>query len=198
MVDRRSTPVPDPTILTTEQLLRAIDGVQSEQSIRDAGIRDLFNEKFKNVDEKFRAVYDQLAVSERQRIEQKQDTKIAVDAALASQVNIVREQTLAAEKAIAKTEASTFESLKQLQATFTIGLAGQANSIGDLKERVVVMESSRVSQTQHDTAMTLLRDEITSLKEENSRQQGRQQAMTAFLGVAFAIITVALRFLPIG
>lgn len=184
--DRRM-PVPDPTSLTTDQLLREISSV-----------KELVGEKFSSVDEKFRAVYDQLALVERQRVEQKQDTKTAVDAALSAQVNAVREQTIATEKAIAKTENSTAESLKQLQGTFTVGLAGQATTASDLKERVVVMESSRVTQAQHDTAVSLLRAEIAVLKEENSRQQGRQQAMTVFMGVAFAIITVALRFIPLG
>jgi len=193
-----STPIPDPTVLTTEQLLREVAGVRTESVIRGDAIKELYDEKLRSVEEKFRAVYDQLALVERQRVEQKQDTKTAVDAALSAQVNAVREQTTATEKAIAKTEASTSESLKQLQATFTVGLAGQATVVSDLKERVVTIESTRITTSQFDSTLSLLRSEISSLKEENSRQQGRQQAMTAFIGIAFAVVTVALRFLPLG
>lgn len=68
-------PVPDPTLLTTQALYREV-----------ATLRELIEEKILATDqlvsEKFASVDRQLDLVERQRVEQKSDTKAAVDAAL--------------------------------------------------------------------------------------------------------------------
>jgi len=72
-----STPRPDPTILTTEQLGRAIDNLQTllERTI-DA--------EAKLTAERFADVRRMQNLAEKARIEQKKDTKEAVDLALSS------------------------------------------------------------------------------------------------------------------
>jgi hypothetical protein len=84
-----TTPVPDPTTLTTEALHREvaavkeilerqIECVRSEAKLTTDGITKLKEEKFSKV-------YAQFELVERARLEQKADTKDRVDAALSAQ-----------------------------------------------------------------------------------------------------------------
>ena len=99
-------PIPDPTVLTTEALNREIALVReyTERSLtsmqtsfeagRDA-MHDLLDAKIDASialeDEKFRKVMREFDLLEKQRIEQKDDTQKAVDAALTAQKEAVKE-----------------------------------------------------------------------------------------------------------
>ncbi len=85
-------PIPDPTNLTTEQMLREVGNLETLMNSRMRGMRELFE--------------SQLMQMERQRIEQKQDTKAAVDDALAAAKEVVKTQTQASQLAIDKAEAA--------------------------------------------------------------------------------------------
>lgn len=188
-------PTPDPTVLTTEQLLREIDRLEKLTVAQVSGLkellaekidsmksevesmRDLRNQKFdamddhivgvsrkcadqttelaklvdekisnidNNLSEKLVSVKTQFDLIERQRVEQKQDTKAAVDAALAAAKEAVKEQKDASDKSITKTETATAEQLKQMNVTFTTQLAGITSPISDLKDRVTSLESMRM------------------------------------------------------
>jgi hypothetical protein len=141
-------PTPDPTVLTTEQLLREIDRLEKLMTASVGGLKDLINEKIIGVisllDEKFVSVGTQFQLIERQRVEQKKDTKDAVDAALAAAKEAVKEQTTASDRSITKSETATSEQLKQLSATFTTATSGISDVIGDLKERVGKIESMKL------------------------------------------------------
>lgn len=128
----------DPTKLTTDALHREIRHVVELFDERLKGMVETRNEKFKKVDQEFTLV-------ERQRVEQKNDTKVAVDAALAAQKEAVREQTIASERAIAKSEAGTKEQLGQLRTNFDTSLGGIRDSLGDVKERQGRVEAVRAS-----------------------------------------------------
>jgi cobalamin biosynthesis Mg chelatase CobN len=93
------------------------------------------------VAEKFRSVDQQLELVERQRVEQKKDTKDAVDAALTAQKEAVREQTTASERAIAKSEAAMTKQLEQLGETFKTAIGGLTDALADLKDRVTAIEA---------------------------------------------------------
>jgi hypothetical protein len=134
--DTGSRPVPDPTVLTTTQLLREIAAVNDRTELLFTGLREIMEEKFDSVDR-------QLALGEQQRVEQKADTKAAVDAALTAQKEAVKEQTSASGLAIAKSEAATKEQLTALNATFTTAVNAVSASLNDLKDRVVAMEAVR-------------------------------------------------------
>ena len=132
-------PVPDPTELTDKAIAKAVtlmtqyvDGkysviqqivedrntsialVNEERKEQFASLKELMTDRISSMetltDEKF-------AAAERQRLEQKQDTKAAVDAALTAQKEAVKEQTTASERAIAKSEAATNKQLEQQQVT---------------------------------------------------------------------------------
>jgi hypothetical protein len=129
-----SAPVPDPTALTTEQLLREIDRTKELVEALLAGKEALTAERFLSVAR-------QLDLVEQQRVEQKSDTKSAVDAALTAQKEAVREQTTASERSIAKSEAATTKQLEQLSATFTTAIKGVTDALQDLKDRITRVES---------------------------------------------------------
>lgn len=127
-------PVPDPTSLTTEQLHREISSVRELIEARFDSVDKLLTEKFYGVGQKFDLV-------EKQRVEQKSDTQSAVGAALIAQKESVREQTIASERAIAKSETATMKQLEQLQVNFTTAVEGLRREIGDLKDRVAEVDA---------------------------------------------------------
>lgn len=157
--DRR--PVPDPTLLTTQQLEREISGLRAllEQRIEErhelyqaelAGLSRVNAEKFSKVEQQFELV-------ERQRVEQKADTKTAVDAALSAQKEAVKEQTTASGLAIAKSETGTTKQLEQLADNFKVAIAGIVTSIDDLKDRVGRIENRTqvVQETRSEGRLTM-------------------------------------------
>jgi len=131
-----SVPVPDPTLLTTENLRREILGLRELLENKLDGAMAVQNERFLKVDLQFELV-------ERQRVEQKQDTKTAVDAALSAQKEAVHEQTLASDKAISKSESGTTKQIEQLAETFRSENSGIKTTIDDLKDRVRGIEATK-------------------------------------------------------
>lgn len=134
---RTITPYPDPSTLTTDALRREIGHLADALKVQMAAMEALTDEKFRSVDQ-------QLALVERQRVEQKSDTKAAVDAALTAQKEAVKEQTTATATAIAKSETITSEQLKQLGVNFTTAIGALTSTLNDLKERVAAIESARL------------------------------------------------------
>lgn len=190
-----STPKPDPTVLTTEALLREISALRTLIDQRISATEALFETKIllgreggmalketlqqqisglkefhitdmdglrtyiesrilasvqlsKEMgelrDQKFITVQTQFDLIERQRLENKADTKAAVDAALAAAKEAVKEQTTASDRAITKSETATSEQLKQMNVTFTTAIQGINQPISDLRDRVISLESMRI------------------------------------------------------
>jgi hypothetical protein len=140
-------PVPDPTTLTTEALRReidalkelltqAIDGVRREGENdekridqRHDALRVEFEQRIASAmsfcDGQFHRIAEQLLQVENLRVEQKKDTKDAVDAALTAQKD-----------AVAKSEASTTKQIEQLIVNATTSNDSLRRSIDEVKERV--------------------------------------------------------------
>jgi len=154
-------PNPDPTVATNDAVERAmkserdyvdgeikviaerLNGIDTATALRLRSVEEvphMIDEKVGQVKElvgeRFDSVGTQFDLVERQRVEQKKDTKDAVDAALAAAKEAVKEQTTASGLSIAKSEASTSEQLKQLSATFTTAIAGLVTQLDDLKDRI--------------------------------------------------------------
>lgn len=123
MAANERLPVPDPSVLTTEQLHEALDRVKELTEALLSRQEDICNEKFASVDTQFQLI-------ERQRVEQKTDTRTAVDAALA-----------AAKEAVGKSEVSTKEQLSAMRAETGAAINAVSEALAGLKERVVAMES---------------------------------------------------------
>lgn len=193
-----STPVPDPTVLTTEALQREILALRQLLELRVTALREMLQQSVDDLhrlmaselevqsvrcEQQFEKVGLQLQLVEQQRIEQKADTKAAVDAALTAQKEAVSEQTTASERSIAKSETATTKSIEQLGATFNTANDGMRRDIDGLKERIVVAESLKVGG----------REAVVT------RQQGALSAnaivgtVIGAAGVIAAIIAVAVR-----
>jgi multidrug efflux pump subunit AcrA (membrane-fusion protein) len=125
-----SRPQPDPTALTTEALHREIAALKELAYQRIDQLERVYNEKCA-------LLARELELREQQRIEQKQDTKAAVDAALAAAREAVVAETGASQRAIEKAEAATSKAVDQLGEKFGVDIHGLRRELDTLKERFV-------------------------------------------------------------
>ena len=135
----------DPSKLTTQQLHREIGTLRELLEVEAHWEEKLRTERLGFVNEKFEII-------ERLRIEQKSDTKAAVDAALTAQKEAVKEQTTASERAIAKSESATSKQLEALDSTFSAALKGVIDLLNDTKDRVSKVESVRIGAEAQTTS----------------------------------------------
>lgn len=146
----RSSPAPhvpigDPSARTMEALQREILAIDKELKFRQT-VREREHEQLRVqletqiaalqalIDEQLKSIKIQFDLIERQRVEQKKDTKDAVDAALIAQKEAVQEQTIASGLSIAKSEAATAKQLDQLAVTFSTAITGVTQAVSDLKD----------------------------------------------------------------
>jgi archaellum component FlaC len=160
--DRR--PVPDPTVLTTQALYREVSALQEliEQSIR--GTREVIDQQFYKVEQQFELV-------ERQRVEQKGDTKGAVDAALD-----------AAKEANAKSEEAFTKQIERLSQVIETTAADLRRSIDELKERLVEVDKKADAISQQKIGG----QEVTTERRDNL------SGVYALVGAFGLIITIAI------
>jgi len=151
------TPVPDPTVLTSQALYREV-----------AGLKELITDRIKALDEasadarqailnelhiaieardaldaeKDKRIAQQFDLVERQRVEQKKDTKDAVDAALAAAKEAMKEQTTASERATNKSETAINKLVEQQALTFKADIESQRRATDENKERIGELERS--------------------------------------------------------
>ncbi len=150
MIEPAAPILTDPTKLTTEALDRALINVQAALEAQEAVLVEKIAHEREHVDDKVRAcnqaidalremrdskladVDRQLRQSEHMRIEQKGDTRAAVDAALTAQKD-----------AITKSEVAVGKQLEQLGETFRTGFEGVKREIAIVRERVVAIEQQK-------------------------------------------------------
>jgi hypothetical protein len=111
MADGDSRPVPDPTVLTTEQLHREISALSELTSYRVAGQKEL-------VEEQFRTVHVAM-----------EDAKEAVGFALT-----------AAKESQAKSEASFTKQIDQMGLLIGAATQGNSDKIDDIKDRLTLID----------------------------------------------------------
>jgi phage-related protein len=140
-------PNPDPSLLTTAQLLRELtnlrelvdarigpivnrlDAMDSSVNDKVTHLRELHEEKLQSIDTQFRerdVRTDQAAAS----------TKIAVDAALQAAKEAVGEQNKSSALAIAKSETATTKQIDQLQTLIQTNSDATNDKINDIKARL--------------------------------------------------------------
>jgi chromosome segregation ATPase len=176
--DWNGRPIPDPTILTTEQLLRAIKGerdfVEGQLDVlreRLAGvdratelrltdivkIPDQIDEKVSNLaavtEERFQSIAKQFAERDTRSERESRDNKVAVDAAFAAQKESAAKQDESNQKAIDKSEVATAEKINKLAELFTTTTDALGDKIDDLKERVGKAEGSKAGATESRTGL---------------------------------------------
>jgi tetrahydromethanopterin S-methyltransferase subunit B len=136
----------------------------------------------------FALIKQQLDLIERQRVEQKQDTNAAVDAALTAQKEAVREQTTASELAISKSEASTAKQIEQIAAAGQTGREELRRSIDEVKERFNEVERTlNAAIAAVDTKANALNAQKVGAREDRS---GLYAAIGAIAAVILLGITI--------
>ena len=163
-----SVPIPDPTFLTTQALDREVNRLEDMMERDLLALKDVSNEKHLRAEQQFELV-------ERQRVEQKKDTKDAVDAALTAQKEAVREQTAASEKAIEKSEKAINRLVEQLADTFRTEAAALRREISEVKDRTTQIEST-----------------TRGGKEATIERQATSASSGMWVGIGLSIIGVAI------
>jgi rubrerythrin len=164
-----SVPLPDPTVLTTENLRREIDNLTKLIDARLDGmdkaviifqdsltrvptdtdkqvghLRELLLSELAKVsqmhEEKFRSIGVQFTERDVRTEQTSRDSKVAVDAALQAAKEAVGEQNKSSALAIAKSEAATTKQIDQLGVLISNTTAGLNDKIEDIKARLTLIE----------------------------------------------------------
>jgi hypothetical protein len=164
-----SVPLPDPTLLTTENLRREIanlsllidarlDGmdkavvifqdsltrVPTDTDKQVSHLRELVLSELTRVslvhEEKFRSIGVQFTERDVRTEQTSRDSKVAVDAALQAAKEAVGEQNKSSALAIAKSEAATTKQIDQLGVLISNTTAGLNDKIEDIKARLTLIE----------------------------------------------------------
>jgi hypothetical protein len=199
-----SPPVPDPTILTTEALGRAMssmrDYVDGQLGIRDERFRGIdtatrvLNETVNRVptdmqqeighirevmDEKFSSVGMRFVERDTRSERESRDNKVAVDAAFAAQKEAASEQNKSNTLAISKSEMATAETLNKLAELVATQLSALSEKVDDLKERVTRAESNAEGHSQHQD-------------QRESAATARGQIMSGYAGMISVAVSVGV------
>jgi len=142
--------------------------------------------------EKFEGVRTQLQERDAQTEKASRDVKSAVDAAFAAAKEAVGEQNKSNALAIAKSEAGFTKQIDMLGETNKTNMKGVDDKIGDIKERLTVIES-KTSISDPSTAVNLakLQSAVDRLSSSAASADGRSAGMTAlwgFIGGAVGLI----------
>lgn len=124
---------PDPTLLTIDSIRREIAMLTAASESDVEALEKLMDEKFQSVD----ALMDR---AEELRREQKADTAAAVSQALESQ-----------KEATTKMEKSISDQIASLRGNFETEMQSIRGSIGDLKDRMTVIESIKQGAVEQKT-----------------------------------------------
>jgi len=146
-------PVPDPTVLTTQQLMRELANLKEVMQTRMDGYdraiallqafadrQPTIAEVVARFEEKFVGIQTQF--KERDiRVEQTaKESKVAVDAAFSAQKEAVSEQNKSGAAAIAKSEATTTKQIDAIGILIATTTKGTDEKIDDLKTRIAAIE----------------------------------------------------------
>jgi len=139
-------PIPDPTVLTTDQLLREIAHTKELAEVRIAYEAKLADQR--------------ASLVEGFRIESKADGQRALEAALAAQKDSNREQAASFAAATTKSESAFADQLRQIVALSSTDNANVLTQLGDIKERIGKIENIKLggleSQTQRRDGLAMI------------------------------------------
>lgn len=162
-----STPIPDPTLLTTEALKREISALKELMTTRlDAmdkamsifsenlqrtptdtdkqigHLKELIFGRFDTVAEQFNSVQTQFVERDVRVEHTARDTKTAVDAALAAQKELASKQADSFGLSIGKSENATTKQIDQLGVLIQQSTKASDDKIGDIKDRLTRIEGA--------------------------------------------------------
>jgi cation transport regulator ChaB len=186
---KSNVPVPDPSLLTTQQTIRESTALREIFETQIKGLHELVESRIDGMDkaikllqtisdripsqidekithlrelhqEKFESIQTQFTERDTRTEQTSRDSKVAVDAALQAAKEAVGEQNKSSALAIAKSEAATTKQIDQLGQTIQAGTAGIGVQINDIKERLTRIESEDRGQK---AAVTTQQTSNTSL-----------------------------------
>ena len=149
---------PDPSLLTTQQLLREItmlrelietrlDGMDKAIELLQTStdkFPSVVNEEIKQLEalhnEKFHSIEVQFSERDTRTEQTSRDSKVAVDAALQAAKEAVGEQNKSSALAIAKSEAATTKQIDQIGFLINTTALGVNDKIDDIKTRITSVE----------------------------------------------------------
>jgi hypothetical protein len=164
--DRDSRPIPDPTILTTQQLNREVASMKELFDTRlgamdkavgllqaQANRSPTIGEVYAQHEERFKAIAQQFSERDTRTEQTSRDSKVAVDAALQAQKESVNAQNISNAQAIAKSEAAFTKQIDQIGNLIQTMAKGIDDKIDDMKERITTIESrgQGIVQQKQDT-----------------------------------------------
>jgi hypothetical protein len=187
-------PVPDPTVLTTQQLSVAIaaqrDLFETRIEAMDTAVKLLqenanrsptIGEVYARFEERFIRI-DQSFVERDKRTDQLTlASSTAIAAALQAQKEAAGESQKSSSAAIAKAETATSESIKQLQVLFQTSIAALSTQILDVKSRLDKGEGQGVGRLDVNTEIRGDRQDRYYKASENS----------GYIAIAISVIAVA-------
>jgi chromosome segregation ATPase len=164
-----SRPVPDPTLLTTQQLLREVAQLRTEFAEQIGSVQTILETRLNGMDkaiellqatadrfparmdekihaaigvhdEKFDSIAKQFTERDVRSDSQKRDGKDALDAALAAQKEAAEKQATTFGLSVAKSEAATDKRIDQMSQLIQTNSQGLDGKITDLKERLTRIE----------------------------------------------------------
>jgi len=175
-----NTPVPDPSVLTTQQLRHELQALSERTDLLFDGLRQTIGARLDAMDkavrvfesnltrvptdidkqieclkelheEKFHSVDTQFLERD-VRVEQTaRDTRVAVDAALQAAEKAVGKQNDSFALAIAKSEAATAKQIDQQGSLIQTTSNGLNDKVTDIKDRLTLIEGRGVGQTVAET-----------------------------------------------
>jgi hypothetical protein len=202
--DHQAPPVPDPTVLSTDAIARA---VKAERDYETAQL-DVLRERLRGIDkatellnetvnrvptdvqrevshlrelsnEKFNSIAIQFAERDTRSERESRDNKVAVDAAFAAQKEAAARQDEANQKAIDKSEKSTAETIAKLSELFKTSGDGFMGQIADIKERITRAEgAATAAASAASTALAVRSEGLT----ERRGSQGNMIAIVSIVG----------------
>jgi hypothetical protein len=173
----RSRPDPDPTLLTTEQLLRSIASLREESQNWVDKLQLLLEAKIagKDIyyDEKFRSIETQFKERDVRTDQTASQVKLAVDAALQAQKEAAGEQAKSFSAATTKSETAMN---KQIE-----GLDGKITDVKDRLNRVEAMNlGANYNRSEHKDQTTF----------DQHRSQNQIATFAAAIGAASFLIAL--------
>lgn len=164
-VEGSMKPIPDPTVLTTEQLLRSIQAEREFVNGQIAMVQERINgidratvllselhnrvpsesqvaiSHLKSItDERFISISTQFKERDVRQERESRDNKTAVEAAFSAQKESANKQEATFAKSIDKSEAATATTISKLQDLTATQFHALADKIDDNKERIVAIE----------------------------------------------------------